>query len=65
MRKTEHTLSALFAIPFIIACLGCIILLFAMSGCSTVSAVGGLLGGMGNDIQDAADGTRARMKERN
>lgn len=44
----------------IVALLG----LLTLTGCSTVSAVGGLLGGMGHDIQDAAEGTRARMKER-
>ena len=44
----------------IVALLG----LLTLTGCSTVSAVGGLLGGMGHDIQDASNGMRDKMYER-
>lgn len=63
--KTDKALGTLFAIPFIIACLGCFILLASLTGCSTVSGVGKLMGGIGADIEDMAEGSRQRMKERN
>jgi len=36
----------------------------AMTGCSTVAGVGSLIGGMGRDINDAAEGARTRMSEK-
>ena len=44
----------------IVALLG----LLTLTGCSTVSGVGKLMGGIGADIEDMAEGSRQRMKER-
>lgn len=65
MKKSEKVMSVAFAVPFLMATVGCVILLMALAGCSTVAGVGQLMGGIGNDIHDMAEGTRAKMKERN
>lgn len=65
MRKSEKVTAGLFAVPFLLSVVGCALLLFALAGCSTVSGVGKLMGGIGADIEDMAEGSRQRMKERN
>lgn len=66
MRKSEKVMTGLFCVPMLISLLGLGILALAfMSGCSTVSGVGKLMGGIGADIEDMAEGSRQRMKERN
>jgi hypothetical protein len=58
-------LPVLFSVPFLMACVACLVLLLSLTGCSTVSGVGKLMGGIGADIEDMAEGSRQRMKERN
>lgn len=43
----------------------CGIVMFAsvLAGCSTVSGFGSLMGGIGRDISDTAEGARSRMNE--
>ena len=42
---------------------GGLVVLFT-SGCSTVEGLGGLMGGIGADLQDTARGTRNKLSER-
>lgn len=61
-KRIELTLSGIMVTISLVCLLS---LLMLATGCSTVNGVGQLLGGMGNDISDMAEGTRQRMKERN
>lgn len=61
--KTQTRITRTLGGIMLLICAVCTLALanLVMAGCSTVSGLGSLMGGLGRDIKDAAEGTRARM----